>query len=256
MTFYSYGIKGKRPTMEDETFHIEWGRGIHYFGVLDGHGGAFVAAKVKSILPAIMHKQYKRSEPRASFVRAFDETHRVLEHSCRTRCNSTGSTACTVLIDGDSIYCINVGDSRAVLLQGVFPVQISRDHKPSDPREKAHIESLGGTVTKKPGDTTRAWPSGLSTSRSFGDFDSKVGNKYTITHRPEVSRITRSPQDVAIIVGCDGVWDVMSNLEACAVVARSLQNNGNPAKDLVRNAYARGSTDNISVVIHVFAKNK
>ena len=51
----------------------------------------------------------------------------------------TGSTACVVFVTGDSIYCANAGDSRAVLKSGEYAVALSVDHKPDMKKEKKRI---------------------------------------------------------------------------------------------------------------------
>jgi serine/threonine protein phosphatase PrpC len=50
------GIKGKRESMEDETFYSSWVFGpwrifVEFFGVLDGHGGATASKTVALALP-------------------------------------------------------------------------------------------------------------------------------------------------------------------------------------------------------------
>lgn len=62
----------------------------------------------------------------------------------------SGSTAVVCLLRGDEVHCINVGDSRAVLgsmSKGkLLPLQLSVDHKPDAPPEKARILAAGGRV--------------------------------------------------------------------------------------------------------------
>ena len=43
---------------------------------------------------------------------------------------STGTTACVVLITPQHIYCANAGDSRAVLCSKGEAKALSEDHKP------------------------------------------------------------------------------------------------------------------------------
>ena len=40
----------------------------------------------------------------------------------------------------------NVGDSRAILSRAGTAIDLTKDHKPNDPVERARIESLGGRV--------------------------------------------------------------------------------------------------------------
>ena len=60
--------------------------------------------------------------------------------------NTTGCTACVALITKNKIYVANSGDSRAVLCKGGKAVDMSEDHKPDNPKEKARIEKAKGFV--------------------------------------------------------------------------------------------------------------
>ena len=65
------------------------------------------------------------------------------------------------------IYIANCGDSRAVLCRDGVPVVSTKDHKPSDPEERARAQAAGAWVTQKR-------INGLAVSRSLGDFDCKL----------------------------------------------------------------------------------
>ena len=84
-----------------------------------------------------------------------------------------GSTAVVVLVhvgdDGKrTLVSANVGDSRAILCRGRKAVDLTRDHKPSDEREKARIRSMGEEVQWDPyGEIYRV--KDLSLSRAIGD---------------------------------------------------------------------------------------
>lgn len=83
------------------------------------------------------------------------------------------------------LYCANVGDSRALLVSasprgGVSTTQLSFDHKPDIPEERARIIAKGGCIDNyydESGEKVgppRVWlPQkaglGLAMSRSFGD---------------------------------------------------------------------------------------
>lgn len=84
---------------------------------------------------------------------------------------------------------------------------------------------------------------------------------YVITD-PEVKVLNRTKCDEFLILGSDGLWDVISNEFACQVVRRCLDGRitrTNSCSDSTRTmeaasvlaelAMARGSHDNISVVV-------
>jgi len=100
-----------------------------------------------------------------------------------TNADFSGTTLCTVLFKGRSVYAANAGDSRAILITTSKEVfQLTRDHKPDVPEEKARIKSYGGRVkpaanklTGKNVGPVRVWlplhdTPGLAMSRSIGDF--------------------------------------------------------------------------------------
>ena len=52
-----------------------------------------------------------------------------------------------------------------------------------------------------------------------------------------------------VVLACDGVWDVLSNAEAAALVAADAPTLRDRAGAVVKAAFDKGSTDNISVVV-------
>jgi serine/threonine protein phosphatase PrpC len=100
-------------------------RDRYLFGVCDGHGvnGHFVSDFVKEILPEnieyffIKHKALKkgpRNVVENALKDAFLKTARDLEES-GIDVNFSGSTACLLYLHQHSLYCANLGDSRAVI---------------------------------------------------------------------------------------------------------------------------------------------
>ena len=60
----------------------------------------------------------------------------------------SGSCAIIVLIINSNCYIANLGDSRAIYSYntGANFYQLSRDHKPNDPKEKKRIYKAGGSI--------------------------------------------------------------------------------------------------------------
>jgi protein phosphatase PTC2/3 len=60
----------------------------------------------------------------------------------------SGSCANVVMIIDDTVYVINVGDSRAFMSidSGLQIGVLSRDHKPDDELEKIRIQAAGGKI--------------------------------------------------------------------------------------------------------------
>jgi integrin-linked kinase-associated serine/threonine phosphatase 2C len=56
---------------------------------------------------------------------------------------------------------------------------------------------------------------GLAISRSFGDL---IGHEVGITHEPEVSYKELDMDDKYMVIGSDGVWDVMNSAEVVGYI--------------------------------------
>jgi protein phosphatase PTC1 len=90
-------------------------------------------------------------------------------------------------------------------------IRLSFDHKPSLPEEVERISSAGGFVAM--GRVNGI----LAVSRALGDHMMK---KFVICD-PFIHELELTPEDTHIIVACDGVWDVMTDDQAAAVVAEA-----------------------------------
>ena len=156
----------------------------------------------------------------------------------------SGSCAVVVMIVGEICYVINVGDSRAVLSSegGSVVEPLSRDHKPSDPLERERIHSAGGqiyqTATTSAGNPEtgekpeviigpiRVLPGRLSVSRTFGDVEAKLaetgGNPNVIIASPEIQKFKMGPEHDFVALGCDGIFDKLSNEDLSECVWRSV----------------------------------
>lgn len=74
---------------------------------------------------------------------------------------------------------------------------------------------------------TSANDSKLRMSRSFGDFTFKLNENLPSTEQavialPEVMIHERDENDIFLVLGCDGVWDVMSSLNVCDFLYKQL----------------------------------
>ncbi|KAG1680752.1 hypothetical protein FOA52_008085 [Chlamydomonas sp. UWO 241] len=165
----------------------------------------------------------------------------------------TGSTAVVALIGRRRCWIANCGDSRAVLCRGGRAVQLTDDHKPERADEAARVEKAGGHVLFWNGHRVMGV---LAMSRAIGDH----GLRPYIIPEPEVSVLTRAPEDEFLLLASDGLWDVMSNQETADLAARCLARaveKGAGRKAAVRIAASvltkaaidRGSKDNVTVVI-------
>ena len=177
------------------------------------------------------------------------------------------------------IALANVGDCRAVVCIQGKSQQLTTDHRPSDPQERARVEKAGGYV-----EGGRVGGS-LGVARSFGDLQYKsVGEEVLVSNvrnddvgkdldfakqhlwgehqqvvsRPEVVHLeVRQGQHEFVVMASDGLWDVLSNDEVCNFVRFQLLVSTDvrqAARLLVEEAEGRArrndeSVDNISAVV-------
>ena len=127
---------------------------ISYFGVFDGHGGEGCSNFLKDKLDTLLFNSksfpaYPIQAVKEAFINAENIfMQQAIDPNRNTLVDQSGSCACIALIINDTLYAINLGDSRALLSteSGQTLRQITRDHKPNDPIEKRRIEKSGAQV--------------------------------------------------------------------------------------------------------------
>lgn len=280
-------VQGARLTMEDEYKVADGGK---FAAVFDGHGGGGVSAFLKNHLYRnitqslqIIHEDETglHWEPGmtntvsvpslATYVSALRQAFRKVEVDVLSdkSLNYQGSTAVAVLVHDNhghrTVLSANVGDSRAILSRDGKAVDLTRDHKPSDEREKAHILSRGGTVEWDRSSRVHRVRH-LSLSRAIGDGYAKpiVGSEVEIKRYP-----VYEGQDEFMVLASDGLWDVMTSQDVVSFVHQQLATDlagsdglsqdelkrskiisrKNMAKCIAREAIFRGTGDNVCVVM-------
>lgn len=266
--------------MEDEFFVANGGR---FAAVFDGHGGGGVSAFLRDQLFGLVcqHLKQKKWEEQdtvnptqppsvsshvAALRSAFEQIDDavLLDDSLQYQ----GSTAVAVLLhEGDdglrTLLSANVGDSRAILSRQGRAVDLTRDHKPNDEREKARILSMGETIE---------WDQyckvhrvrNLSLSRAIGDRFAKpvVSGQVEIKHFPVLDG------DEFILLASDGLWDVMTSQDVVTFVSDRLEHpppggmmgpedmerlkftrRKNMSRYVATEAIRRGSCDNVCVLV-------
>ena len=183
---------------------------------------------------------------------------------------NSGSTICSLILKSNTLTCINIGDSRAILISknknGTWNYsQLTKDHKPTDKEEKNRIEKKGGSIHKlinyddenKEIGPYRVWfkddtkGPGLSMSRSFGDFLSK---EIGVCCEPDIFRYELKEDDKFIVVASDGVWEFMSNENVMNTIV-NCSNSDEACEVIVKEAvkkwkeYSKKNVDDISCVV-------
>ena len=142
--------------------------------------------------------------------------------------SQAGCTAVVAVLHGNELYVANAGDSRAVLCRGGQAYALSEDHKPGQEGERSRIMAAGGFLSNI-GGVTRV-NGNLNLSRAIGDLKYKTNsglpaNEQIITAEPDVKHVALTPEDSFFLLACDGVWDVMTNQQACDFVSQRIEQN-------------------------------
>ncbi|CAK8564012.1 unnamed protein product [Lathyrus sativus] len=268
----------------------------HFFSVYDGHGGFQVANYCRERLHSVLIEEIEAQQSSLAetngrndwqedwkkvffncFQKVDDEVGGIGAGSSGSNGGGSesiiepiapetaGSTAVVAILSQTHIIIANCGDSRAVLYRGKEAMALSADHKPNREDERARIEAAGGRVIHWKGYRVLGV---LAMSRSIGDRYLKPW----IIPEPEVNIMQREKNDECLIIASDGLWDVITNEEACEVARKrillwhkkygdngtTVYDKGEGGVDLASHSAAeylsklalhRGSGDNISIIV-------
>lgn len=143
----------------------------------------------------------------------------------------SGSTCVSLIYTPTKVITANVGDSRAIVgkcgLNGTWTyLELTRDHKPSDPDESNRIIAKEGRIEPMRDDDgsyigpPRVWLKdkeypGLAMSRSFGD---RVAHSVGVCPIPEIKEYKFEIEDKFFILASDGLYEFISNQEIVDIV--------------------------------------
>jgi protein phosphatase 1L len=244
-----YGVAetiGRRSTMEDaHAVRNNEERGVFSAEVYDGHSGSLAAVIAAEALTALFlggEQSADHEKPPARLTpEALREAYLATDRLIVDRGIESGTAAAGLYLTGEGFLVANVGDCRIVVGEGAGVTRLTTDHKPDLPEEQARIEALGGMVITL--DVARVQGS-LSMSRALGDPVLKP----FVTPEPRVAEGTFGRQNDVAVIACDGLWDALTSEEAIGVV-RNSPGMKEAAERLLALATAKGSTDNITVIV-------
>lgn len=252
-----------RNTQEDahNTYSplIEYpGHRFTVYQLFDGHGGRGTVDFVSHALACNILQFLERPDSQNDIARVLRSAFLLTDIQCRSYVkDASGATAISCVLHSQlptpedertyhRLYCANAGDSRVVLCQNGSALRLSYDHKPEDWMEQQRIAKLGGFSMRK------RVLGVLAVSRSFGD----QAFKKFVTAEPHIFVVDITEKDQFMILGCDGVFDVMSDEETVALVKEISTSKNNSeldaAKIIAREAVRRGSTDNVTAMVVYF----
>ncbi|KAL8166241.1 hypothetical protein V2J09_007740 [Rumex salicifolius] len=209
---------------------------------------SFVSAEEESRPSVDLNEILKQPDVFQTLKDSFLKVFKVMDRELRVHriidCFCSGTTAVTLVKQGEDLVVGNVGDSRAVLGTrdescSLIAVQLTVDLKPNLPAEAERIRKHRGRVfaLRDEPEVSRIWlpnndSPGLAMARAFGDFCLK---DYGLIAVPEVSHRRVTDKDEFVVLATDGIWDVLSNQEAVDIIA-SAANRDSAAKALVESA--------------------
>eukprot|EP01107_Rhizomastix_libera_P000150 TRINITY_DN1028_c0_g1_i2.p1 TRINITY_DN1028_c0_g1~~TRINITY_DN1028_c0_g1_i2.p1 ORF type:complete len:314 (-),score=89.04 TRINITY_DN1028_c0_g1_i2:61-1002(-) len=244
IAFGASAMQGWRTSMEDaQSSHCDLVEGVSFFAVFDGHGGD----EVSRFCSVHMHEYLKNCEAfkmgdyKQALIDAYIEMDKMMateegikELSTRVkngepvysgyavRPDGVGCTAVSCIYHSKTktLYVANAGDSRIVLCHGGVAVPLSIDHKPNVESESSRILKAGGYITNG------RVNGNLNLCRAIGDQDYKKDatlppKDQIITAYPDVKEVKITDEDEFVVLGCDGVWDVLSN-QQCVDFVREI----------------------------------
>jgi len=140
--------------------------------VFDGHNG-LEAAEVASqnLRPCVERAREQHADAKAVLRSVIGELEQTVCAAMLVAGCEAGCTAVVCVVEGETLYVANVGDSRVVLSRNGKPVAVTRDHRASEPDEAMRIAASGARVID-------GYVEGLiGVSRALGDVQVVSGHK-------------------------------------------------------------------------------
>lgn len=247
--------KGKKPeSPNQDSFSIVLVEDdFELYCIFDGHGpfGHDVSefCRCQVVAQFLNRRGYglppKEFSPKKALIEAFVSTQKLLEAKANLDSSMSGST-CTVAyheVQTSSLWVAHAGDSRAIISNpgdnsAPTAKELTVDHKPNLPEEKARIEKMGGRVVFDGYFNHRVFSSkglypGLNMSRALGDV---VGHREAgLTAEPDVIELKLTAESQLLLLCTDGVWEFIGNDEVLRLALHGKKLSEISPKDLERN---------------------
>ena len=125
-------------------------------------------------------------------------------------------------------------------------IELSKDQKPDDEKEKIRIEKMGGIISQcndlyddgKEGGPFRIWVKGrdypgIAMSRSIGD---KIAHDIGVISEPEIFCFKINDNCEYLVVGSDGIWQYLENENVSEIIRPFFveKNAENAVKEIIR----------------------
>ncbi|CAD7697417.1 unnamed protein product [Ostreobium quekettii] len=254
---------GQRRTMED--YFIagragECGAGAEsqieaFVGVFDGHNGPEAAQFASENFMPFLAEACAQGSGIAPALRAvFQRCEADLYAAWRGGSfGESGTTALVCVLTSDGhLRVANAGDCRAVLSRAGRAEALTQDHKPGCQAERGRIIAAGGYL-----DDDDYLNGEIGVSRCIGDFHLGAIKKPddgsgALIPDPDLYNVEVTSECEFVILGSDGLWDVLSNQRAVDLARGELDESRSAekaAKKLVFEAKCKDGRDNITAAL-------
>ncbi|KAL3906317.1 MAG: hypothetical protein SGPRY_010597 [Prymnesium sp.] len=224
-----------------------------FFAVYDGHGGVGCCTYASSKLHLHLNADAElwRTHPSKALLAAFSKAESELRHSYDSTPDSkaadkSGTCALVALLRGSRLYIAGLGDCRALLVRSEshpHPFQqLTVDQRATESGEQARILKAGGQISNG-----RVWGA-LIPSRTLGDFPWKDRGP-GLSSIPEISTFEISAEDKYLIMGSDGVFDVLTNRTIAKIAGKMSSAAGKVSNELVKELRKRPGTDDVTLLV-------
>ena len=267
-----------------KNFLKKWPK-ISFFGIYDGHGGEGCSEFLRDNLHKYIceNDYFPENIPEAikyGIQKAEYEflNNYALSVNKEEIVDKSGSCVIILLIVDTNIYIANVGDSRCLLSMdnGKKYITVTHDHKPNSPNEIIRIKNNGGNVYQSQTVINnlenaflngkiligpyRVIPGRLSVCRTIGDAEAKIkkfgGNPNVIISTPDIFYYDLKKENLDFfILGCDGIYDQMSNKEILDLAWMILKNNNKHNLELRENGLNGYNENNINDINDIHYKS-
>ena len=259
-----------------KNFLKKWPK-ISFFGIYDGHGGEGCSEFLRDNLhkyicendffPENIPEAIKYGITKAEYE--FINNYALSPDKTEIK-DKSGSCLIIILIIESDVYIANVGDSRCLLSMdnGKTYIAVTKDHKPNTPNEIIRIKNNGGNIYQSQTIINnlenaylngkiligpyRVIPGRLSVCRTIGDAEAKIqkfgGNPNVIISTPDIFYYNLKKENLDFfILGCDGIYDQMTNKEILDLAWMILKTNKNSEyKENGLNSYNNSNNNNIN----------
>ena len=246
---------------------------LSYFAIFDGHGGKEVASflsvnlhhflidEINNVKFGINDQENINNIIECIKVAFMKIDQKILSNE--NLVNDVGSTATLIIIYYNNLrenffesneikevertlICANIGDSCGYLITKSKISLITKSHKCEDPSEVQRIRDNGGIVFQG-----RIFGK-LILTRTIGDKEMK---KYGVTPISDFFTKKIEKDDLFVIIGSDGIWDVVNEEEIFKMGNEKELSSEAFSKKIMDIAKKRDTRDNSSCIVIKLNKN-